>query len=154
MDWKQTLHEMMPLLGHRNWIVVTDMAYPLQTNPGVATLDATSDDFAAVLATVMHELNASPHVFPHVYRDSEQLRLDENLCPGITAYRAEVDAALGAGADMKEVDHEQLILKLDEVSRLYRVVIIKSGLTIPYTSLFFELDCRYWDAAREAAIRS
>ena len=46
------------------------------------------------------------------------------------------------------------ILRLDEVSRLYRVVVIKSGLTIPYTSLFFELDCRYWDADREAAIRS
>lgn len=154
MDWKQTLHEMMPLLGHRNWIVVTDMAYPLQTNPGVVTLDATSDEFSTVLRTVMSELADSPHVFPHVYRDSEQLRLDENLCQGITAYRAEVDAALGAGADMKEVDHEKLILRLDEVSRLYRVVIIKSGLTIPYTSLFFELDCRYWDAAREAAIRS
>lgn len=154
MDWKQTLHEMMPLLGHRNWIVVTDMAYPLQTNPGVVTLDATSDEFSTVLRTVMSELAASPHVIPHVYRDSEQLRLDENLCQGITAYRAEVDAALGAGADMKEVDHEKLILRLDEVSRLYRVVIIKSGLTIPYTSLFFELDCRYWDAAREAAIRS
>lgn len=154
MDWKQTLHEMMPLLGHRNWIVVTDMAYPLQTNPGVVTLDATSDEFSTVLRTVMSELAALPHVFPHVYRDSEQLRLDENLCQGITAYRAEIDAALGAGADMKEVDHEKLILRLDEVSRLYRVVIIKSGLTIPYTSLFFELDCRYWDAAREAAIRS
>lgn len=154
MDWKQTLHEMMPLLGHRNWIVVTDMAYPLQTNPGVVTLDATSDEFSTVLRTVMSELAASPHVFPHVYRDSEQLRLDENLCQGITAYRAEVDAALGAGTDMKEVDHEKLILRLDEVSRLYRVVIIKSGLTIPYTSLFFELDCRYWDAAREAEIRS
>lgn len=154
MDWKQTLHEMMPLLGHRNWIVVTDMAYPLQTNPGAVTLDATSDEFSTVLRTVMSELAASPHVFPHVYRDSEQLRLDENLCQGITVYRAEVDAALGAGADMKEVDHEKLILRLDEVSRLYRVVIIKSGLTIPYTSLFFELDCRYWDAAREAEIRS
>ncbi len=154
MDWKQTLHEMMPLLGHRNWIVVTDMAYPLQTNPGAVTLDATSDEFSTVLRTVMSELAASPHVFPHVYRDSEQLRLDEKLCQGITAYRAEVDAALGAGADMKDVDHEKLILRLDEVSRLYRVVIIKSGLTIPYTSLFFELDCRYWDAAREAEIRS
>lgn len=29
-DWKESLQEKLPLLGHRNWIVVTDMAYPLQ----------------------------------------------------------------------------------------------------------------------------
>ena len=55
---------------------------------------------------------------------------------------------------IKHLRHRVLILRLYEVSRLYRVVVIKSGLTIPYTSLFFELDCRYWDADREAAIRS
>ena len=26
-----------PLFGYRYWIVVTNMAYPLQTNPGVVT---------------------------------------------------------------------------------------------------------------------
>ena len=29
-DWQTVLKEKLPLLGHRNWIVVTDMAYPLQ----------------------------------------------------------------------------------------------------------------------------
>ena len=61
---------------------------------------------------------------------------------------------IGGYGAIKNLGHEDLILRLDEVSRLYRVVVIKSGLTIPYTSLFFELDCRYWDADREAAIRS
>lgn len=154
MDWKEQLHAMMPLLGHRNWIVVTDMAYPLQTNPGVLTLDATADDFPTVLQTLRSELDAAQHVVPHVYRDSEQLRLDERLCPGIEAYRTYVDSVIGGSDTVKALGHEELILRLDEVSRLYRVVIIKSGLTIPYTSLFFELDCRYWDADREAAIRS
>ncbi|RXE61918.1 RbsD/FucU domain-containing protein [Paramuribaculum intestinale] len=154
MDWKEQLHTMMPLLGHRNWIVVTDMAYPLQTNPGVLTLDATADDFPTVLRTIRGELDSASHVVAHVYRDSEQLRLDERLCPGITSYRAGVDEVIGGYGAVKDLGHEDLILRLDEVSRLYRVVVIKSGLTIPYTSLFFELDCRYWDADREAAIRS
>ena len=39
-DWKTFLKEELPLLGHRNWIVVTDMAYPLQTNPGIKTIFA------------------------------------------------------------------------------------------------------------------
>lgn len=51
------------------------------------------------------------------------------------------------------VPHEELIVRLDKVSSLCRVVIIKTPLTLPYTSTFFELDCGYWDAEREAAIR-
>jgi len=39
------------------------------------------------------------------------------------------------------------------VSSLCRVVIIKTPLTLPYTSTFFNLDCGYWDADREAKIR-
>jgi hypothetical protein len=51
------------------------------------------------------------------------------------------------------VPHEELIRRLDEVSSLCRVVIIKTPLTLPYTSTFFELDCGYWDSVREEAIR-
>ncbi len=40
-----------------------------------------------------------------------------------------------------------------EVSSLCRVVIIKTPLTLPYTSTFFNLDCGYWDTDREAKIR-
>ena len=29
-NWQTVLQEKLPLLGHRNWIVITDMAYPLQ----------------------------------------------------------------------------------------------------------------------------
>ena len=31
-DWKRTLREELPLLGHRNWIVIADSAYQEQTN--------------------------------------------------------------------------------------------------------------------------
>lgn len=36
--WQTVLQEKLPLLGHRNWIVITDMAYPLQTKEGITTL--------------------------------------------------------------------------------------------------------------------
>ncbi len=29
-DWKQQLNKELPLLGHRNWILVVDKAFPLQ----------------------------------------------------------------------------------------------------------------------------
>ena len=62
------------------------------------------------------------------------------------------DAVL-ADDEVTLVPHEELIRRLDKVSSLCRVVIIKTPLTLPYTSTFFELDCGYWDAEREAAIR-
>ena len=42
-SWQDQLTEMMPYLGHRNWIVIADMAYPLQTNPGIKTIFAIAE---------------------------------------------------------------------------------------------------------------
>ena len=39
-NWQTVLQDKLPLLGHRNWIVITDMAYPLQTREGITTLYA------------------------------------------------------------------------------------------------------------------
>ena len=80
-DWKTTLEEKLPLLGHRNWIVITDMAYPLQSNPGITTLMAT-ESYHEVIAKVNEMIGKAPHVFAHIYQDSEQERLSEQLAPG------------------------------------------------------------------------
>lgn len=149
--WEEVLAEQMPLLGHRNWIVVTDMAYPLQTNPGITTLFADAP-YADVIARVKSMIDEAPHVFAHIYQDSEQGRLSEDLVPGWDDYRASVSKVLGKD-EVKSVPHEELIRRLDEVSSLCRVIVIKTPLTLPYTSTFFELDCGYWDSVREEAIR-
>lgn len=141
----------MALLGHRNWIVVTDMAYPLQSNPGITTLFA-PESYAEVIGEVNALIKDAPHVFAHIYQDQEQTRLSEELAPGWDEYKESVGKVLGA-EDVKLVPHEDLIKRLDEVSNLCQVIIIKTSLTIPYSSTFFELDCGYWDAEREAKIR-
>lgn len=150
-DWKTVLKEKLPLLGHRNWIVVTDMAYPLQSHDGITTLYA-QEDYAQVVKQVSDMISEAPHVYAHIYLDKEQEKLSEELAKGWNTYKEQLDKAL----DLKEVQyvpHEELIRKLDEVSNLFEVVIIKTSLTIPYTTAFFELDCQYWDAEHEAAIR-
>lgn len=152
VDWKKTLQEKMPLLGHRNWIVVTDMAYPLQTAPGIVTLYA-PESFDEVLGFVSDCVARSEHTFAHVYRDTEQLALTEELCPGITPYREALGKIWKEDGQVTAIPHEELIARLDRVSQFYQVVIIKTRLTLPYTSLFFELDCKYWDAEREAELR-
>lgn len=150
-NWKTVLKEKLPLLGHRNWIVVTDMAYPLQTKSGIITLFA-DEPFQDVVSCVNGLIAESPHVFAHVYLDSEQQAMSEQLAPGWDAYRQGLSKALDQ-KDIAYIPHEELIHRLDEVSQLCQVIIIKTNLTIPYSSAFFELDCAYWDADREKAIR-
>lgn len=150
-NWKTLLKEKLPLLGHRNWIVVTDMAYPLQSNPGVLTLYA-QEPFNEVVGGVARMIEDAPHVFAHTYLDEEQHSMSEKLAKGWDSYKTQLSSAL----DMSKVSfmlHEDIIRKLDEVSKLFNVVIIKTSLTIPYSSVFFELDCAYWDSTREEAIR-
>ena len=150
-DWKVLLKEELPLLGHRNWIVVTDMAYPLQTNPGITTLYA-CEPYHEVIKTVAGMIKDAPHVFAHIYQDQEQLALSEELAPGWDEYKASISQVLDL-SDVQLVPHEELIVRLDETSRLCQVIIIKTSLTVPYTSTFFELDCGYWDGERERKIR-
>ncbi|MBQ7180369.1 MAG: hypothetical protein IJR87_03655 [Bacteroidaceae bacterium] len=150
-NWKTVLKEKLPLLGHRNWIVVTDMAYPLQTKPGITTLFA-EEPFQEVVSCVSGQIAQAPHVFAHVYLDVEQQAMSEQLAPGWDAYCKGLYQTLDQN-DVSFIPHEELIRRLDEVSQLYQVIIIKTNLTIPYSSAFFELDCAYWDADREKTIR-
>ena len=150
-DWKNILKEKMSLLGHRNWIVVTDMAYPLQTNPGILTLYS-DEPYEKTVAQVAKTVEEAPHVFAHIYLDSEQKKMSESLCKGWDDFQQRLGQSLNLD-DVKYILHEDLILKLDQISKLYQVVIIKTPLTLPYTSTFFELDCGYWDAEREAQLR-
>lgn len=141
-DWKTKLEELLPLLGHRNWIVVTDMAYPLQAREGITTLYA-DGPYADVMAHLVKAVKDCPHVRPHVYQDLELQDLNDANCPGIEAYKAET-AKLLKSWDVKAVRHEDLINRLDSVSRTFNVVIVKTSLQLPYTSVFLELDCKYW----------
>ena len=51
------------------------------------------------------------------------------------------------------IPHEQIIHKLDQSAQVFRILIIKTDMTIPYTSVFFELDCGYWNADAEQRLR-
>jgi hypothetical protein len=57
------------------------------------------------------------------------------------------------GDQIKLMPHDLLITRLDEVSRMFNVVILKTTLTLPYTSTFFELDCKYWNKEKEEALQ-
>lgn len=151
-SWKDVLRDRIPEYGHRNWIVVADSAYPLQTSPGIETIVADADHFQ-VLQTVFEELGKSKHVKPVVYTDREAQFLEEDDAPGISAYREQLSDLLRDTAPTV-LSHEQIISKLDQVSHSFRVLIIKTNMTVPYTSVFLQLDCAYWSPEAERKLRS
>ena len=149
-DWERELHALLPLYGHRNWIVVADSAYPAQSKPGIETIVSGAGQLE-VARKVADAINASKHVRANIYLDRELAFVPEKDSPGVTAYRKQLDQMFGSSA--KELPHEEIIAKLDQVSQVFRVLIIKTELTIPYTTVFFELGCAYWPADAEERMR-
>ena len=149
--WKAKLEKELPLLGHRNWIVIADSAYPLQTAPGIETIYVAADQLTVVQG-VIAELAKTKHVKPTIYTDTEMKFVAEKNAPGMGDYRSEL-AKLLANQPMQVLPHEQIIGKLDQAGKTFKVLIIKTTLTLPYTSVFFQLDCGYWNAQAEQELR-
>jgi hypothetical protein len=152
VEWQQHLAHELPHLGHRNWIVVADSAYPLQSGEGIETI-ATGAEQLTVLKAVLAQLKQSEHVRPVVYLDAELPFVSEDDAPGITAYRNELKTLLKDRAG-GSLPHEEIIDKLDSSAEKFHVLILKTNMTLPYTSVFIELDCGYWSAEAEARLRS
>jgi hypothetical protein len=47
----------------------------------------------------------------------------------------------------------EIIKRLDESSKLFNVILLKTDEILPYSSVFLELDCGYWDGDKEARLR-
>ena len=149
--WRARLRESMPLLGHRNWILVVDSAYPLQTSPGVETIETDSSE-VDVVREVLQEVDRSIHVRPVLYMDAELPFVTENDAPGVEQYRREIRGVLG-DRPVSSIAHEAVLSKIDEAGKTFHVLVLKTRLAIPYTSVFMQLDCKYWPADAEARLR-
>lgn len=149
--WRAKLNQELPLLGHRNWIVIADSAYPWQTAPGIETV-YTDADQVDVLKTVFDALDRTPHVKPFIFTDAELAQVPEEDAKGGSLYREQLKELL-RGRQTNSVPHEQIIKKLDESGQTFHVLLLKTKMTIPYTSVFLQLDCAYWNNASEQRLR-
>jgi hypothetical protein len=152
LAWDLKLNERIPLYGHRNWIVIADSAYPAQSRDGIETIVSNGDQLS-VLKRVLGALDASKHVRPIVYTDKELAFLDEESMPGIAPYKATLED-LTHNRETHSLPHEEIIHKLDEAGQTFRVLIIKTNMTMPYTSVFLQLDCAYWGPEAEQKLRA
>jgi D-ribose pyranose/furanose isomerase RbsD len=150
-NWQSRLTQVLPLLGHRNWIMIVDSAYPLQSSSGVETIETNTDQME-VVQQVLHAIDGSIHVRPIVYMDAELPYVPEKDAPGVTAYRKGIKAVL-AGQKITSLPHEQIIAKVDEVGKTFHILVLKTTMTVPYTSVFLQLNCKYWSDEAEAQMR-
>jgi hypothetical protein len=151
-DWVHTIEERMPLFGHRNWLVVADAAYPAQSRPGIETI-LSGESQQDTMETVLAHLRACQHIRPIVHVDRELEFVDEKDAPGVGGYRKWLQTTL-EGLTVNFAPHEEIIAKLDHAAQMFSILILKSTMAIPYTSVFIELDCGYWDADSEARLRA
>ncbi|MBS1821597.1 MAG: hypothetical protein JST61_06440 [Acidobacteria bacterium] len=149
--WQAKVRQQLPLLGHRNWILIVDSAYPLQVSPGVEVVETNADELAVARA-VLSAVDRSIHVRPLVYTDAELPYLSPQDFAGIASYRDDLKKTL-AGRIVKSLPHEQILGMIGEAGKSYKVLVLKTTMAMPYTSVFLQLDCKYLSAEQEQRLR-
>jgi D-ribose pyranose/furanose isomerase RbsD len=149
--WEKTFASELNLFGHRNWILVVDKAFPAQTATGITVINSGAG-LPDVLDKVLTEIGRATHVKPVIYTDHELSFISPEQVPGIEDYRSELSMRL-KDFSVNTILHDSVFVKIDQASRLFKVLVIKTEEVIPYSSVFIELDCRYWTPEQEAELR-
>lgn len=150
-SWQQVVTRTLPVFGHRNWIVAADSAFPQSSRGGTRTIVADTDQAHAV-QTILTGIEESWHLRPLVYLDSELDLLTEQEVSGVGKYRDWLAEKL-RDTPIVRMPHEKIIAKMDEVAERFQVLVVKSHMQIPYTTVFFELHCGYWNSQAEERLR-
>jgi hypothetical protein len=150
-DWHAALQKQLPLLGHRNWILIVDSAYPLQVSLGIETIETNATQLEVTRA-VLEALDHTIHVTPNVFLDAELPYVPAKDFAEVNSYRDSLKTTL-AGHSVKSLPHEELLKKIGEAGKTFKVLVLKTNMAIPYTSVFLQLDCRYWGEESEQKLR-
>ena len=102
----------MPLLGHRNWILIVDSAYPLQSSPGIETVETNAGQLE-VVRHVLAAIDRSIHVRPVIHMDAELPFVPENDAPGVSTYRTEIHDLL-QNYEVTSLPHDQFIADIED----------------------------------------
>jgi hypothetical protein len=150
-SWNAQLADELPRMGHRNWILIVDSAYPEQVGPGIETIETNADQLD-VARVVLSAIQKSIHVRPVVFMDAELPFVSDQKAGGVSNYRAQITSLLQE-YEVHSRLHQSLIEEVAKDGTLYHVLILKTKLAIPYTSVFIHLDCKYWGPENERDLR-
>ncbi|MDR1747417.1 MAG: hypothetical protein LBR49_09160 [Tannerella sp.] len=150
-DWKTSFEQQLPYLGHRNWILIVDKAFPAQTSPGIDVF-YTNDDIEKVASYVLDKIKNADHIRPVIYLDKELDYLTDKQVKNVEKMKRNYQK-LFKDYPNNTLWHESVFAKIDEASEQFRIIVLKTNTLMPYSSVFIELDCGYWDEKSEQTLR-
>lgn len=150
-EWEDQFKSQLSGFGHRNWILIVDKAYPSQNSSGVITID-THDDLLKVLDYSLKQIDSSTHVKPIVYTDQELSYITPKQVSNIDEFKSDLFKIIGA-YQPNVMLHDSVFVRIDQSSKLFKVLVLKTNSVIPYSSVFLQLDCKYWSAEKEQQLR-
>lgn len=139
-------------LGARNWIVIAESSFPVYAGAGVETIsvDAPSD---VVFMEVLDILESEGRLQPRIWVSSELDAVTEDYAPGVRKFRRSLGKLLPGRFHYRLANH--IINKQVEAAiKTFRVLVIKTSTSLPYSNICIELDSGYWNADSEAELRS
>lgn len=140
-------------LGNNNWIVIADESFPLHSRRGVRTL-LVDKEIPEVLSGVIDVIaGEGQHVTPTFYRARELGFVENDTAPGIDVYRETLTKNL-RGIPIRDFQYRYLSVVLEDDSKTFAVLVIKTKTALPYSSIFIQLDNGYWDPRSEQELRS
>lgn len=151
-NWRADVVSELPLLGHRNWILIVDSAYPLQVSPGIQTIE-TDAPMLAVAHFVLGTIDQSIHVRPDIFMDAELPFVSDQDAPDASAYRRSVGDLLH-GYTVVSQPHDKLLAQVAQSGNTFHVLVLKTNAAIPYSSIFIRLNCKYWSDDAEQRLRA
>ena len=151
VKWKEQFQSQLSEFGHRNWILIVDKAYPSQNSEGVTTID-TQEDLLDVLNYSLKQIDSSTHVKPIIYTDKELNYITPQQVSNINKYRSDLKTTMGSNQP-QIIPHDSVFVKIDKASKLFKVLVLKTNEVIPYSSVFLQLDCKYWSVEKEQELR-
>lgn len=151
-SWQDLADAQLERLGHRNVIIVADSAYPIQTGDGIRVF-TTGTDHLEVVKYMAEAIEMSKAVRPLIALDREFAYVPDKHAAGAAALRKALLALLDGRGPLREELHEQLLAEVNATASEYEVIVFKTTGIIPYSSVFFTLDCGYWSAEAEADLR-
>jgi len=149
--WLGSVRHELGYLGARNWVVIAEAAFPTPSRRGLRVIQVDAD-IPDVLDGLEQVIEEKHHVKPRIYVTREIGQVPYDYAPGIKEHNKQLKEALH-GRETVRLDNEMLMSLINNTSKSYRVLVIKTRTALPYSTVFVELGSGYWDAESEAVLR-
>lgn len=149
--WQTAVNRQAGQLGYRNWIIIAEASFPAYNRPGLRQVTAPVE-VPEVVDYVLKVLEQTENVRPQVYLTRELRAVENDFAPGIDELRRQIKDSLH-GHEPTQLDQQSLLTLIEDASRSFDVLIIRTPTALPYSSVFLELQPGYWDVDSETRLR-